>query len=190
MSAAKVGNQGKLGSAALRVNSQPFAGRLGGNQEFASNESDVLEQTPDAAPLYSWEAVFDLRPFKNRYLWSSALMEGVGTSLVVWLSGVLNIGLVKFGVNTALGPIAPAIFGALSNLIAVPLFIFALGSVSGAHLNPNITIATFSCRLTTFPRIVLYVSHLMIHRSAESCFQFIQRLIECLDILYFKAWAL
>jgi glycerol uptake facilitator-like aquaporin len=45
-----------------------------------------------------------------------------------------------------------------SNAILLSLFIFAAGPVSGGHLNPTITIATFLSRLSTFPRAVLYVA--------------------------------
>jgi glycerol uptake facilitator-like aquaporin len=48
--------------------------------------------------------------------------------------------------------------GGLTNWFLVTLLTFSLGSVSGAHLNPTITIATFFARLCTLPRMVLYVS--------------------------------
>lgn len=37
------------------------------------------------------------------------------------------------------------------------MFIFCFGGVTGAHLNPTITIATFFARLCSLPRAVLYV---------------------------------
>jgi glycerol uptake facilitator-like aquaporin len=36
--------------------------------------------------------------------------------------------------------------------------VYGYGSVSGAHFNPLITLGTFFARLTTFPRMVIYVS--------------------------------
>jgi glycerol uptake facilitator-like aquaporin len=48
--------------------------------------------------------------------------------------------------------------GGVSNFILLSLFIFAFSPVSGGHMNPNITIATFFARLTSFPRMVLYVA--------------------------------
>ena len=48
--------------------------------------------------------------------------------------------------------------GGVSNFILLSLFIFTFSPVSGGHLNPNITIATFFARLTSFPRMVLYVA--------------------------------
>lgn len=47
--------------------------------------------------------------------------------------------------------------GGLSNFLILSLFTFAFGVVSGAHLNPTITCATFLVRLSSLPRAVLYV---------------------------------
>ena len=63
----------------------------------------------------------------------------------------------QFGVfdNAAfLGPLIGGIF----NFVLLTILIFVFGTVSGAHLNPTITIATFCARLTSFPRTVLYVA--------------------------------
>jgi hypothetical protein len=62
----------------------PFAGRLGGNQEFIVNRYDpdnaaLIEQIPDAAPLIPVKDIFDLRGFRQRELWKAGVMEGVGT---------------------------------------------------------------------------------------------------------------
>jgi glycerol uptake facilitator-like aquaporin len=48
--------------------------------------------------------------------------------------------------------------GGLTNFIFLTLFVYVFGAVSGAHLNPTITIATFFARLCTLPRLVLYVA--------------------------------
>ena len=42
-------------------------------------------------------------------------------------------------------------------LIILALFIYTTAPISGGHLNPLVTIATFLGRLATFPRMVLYV---------------------------------
>jgi glycerol uptake facilitator-like aquaporin len=44
------------------------------------------------------------------------------------------------------------------NAILLALLIFSFGAVSGAHFNPLITVGTFFARLTTFPRMVLYLT--------------------------------
>ncbi|KAM3448359.1 hypothetical protein MY3296_007893 [Beauveria thailandica] len=56
------------------------------------------------------------------------------------------------------GPVVPGLIGGAIVILLLPLFIFTLGPVSGGHLNPMVTIATFFSRLTTFPRCVLYVA--------------------------------
>lgn len=53
--------------------------------------------------------------------------------------------------------LVPSLLGGLTAILVLPLFIFAAGPVSGAHLNPTITIATLFARLATLPRCILYV---------------------------------
>ncbi|KUM66008.1 hypothetical protein ACN42_g1110 [Penicillium freii] len=55
------------------------------------------------------------------------------------------------------GALVPSLLGGLTASLVLPLFIFATGPVSGAHLNPTITIATFFGRLATLPRCILYI---------------------------------
>jgi glycerol uptake facilitator-like aquaporin len=55
-------------------------------------------------------------------------------------------------------PFLGALTGGVLNFIYLTLFTFCFGAVSGAHLNPTITLATFFARLCSFPRAVLYVT--------------------------------
>jgi glycerol uptake facilitator-like aquaporin len=52
---------------------------------------------------------------------------------------------------------AQPLFSAFVNWITVALLIYTFAAVSGAHLNPTITFATFFARLITLPRMVLYI---------------------------------
>lgn len=61
----------------------PFAGRVGGNQDFVVDRNDprnekVLEKVPDAAPSMTFHEVFDFRGFLSADLWKFALLECVG----------------------------------------------------------------------------------------------------------------
>jgi len=59
-----------------------------------------------------------------------------------------------FSTVAFLGPLV----GAIVNVLVISLFIFCLAGVSGGHFNPLITLGTFFARLTTFPRMTLYVA--------------------------------
>lgn len=157
-----------------RLRSTPlhYAGRLGGNQEFILDPSDpdaqsILSKYPDAAPWMSYRAVWSLTGFKQAALWKAAFMEGVGSMALCYItilfgaSPPLNVQPLPvpagpagiFGTAVFLGPLV----GSLANIVLLSLFVFTLGPVTGGHVNPFITFATFFCRMTTFPRLVLYV---------------------------------
>jgi hypothetical protein len=138
------------------VASRPFAGRLGGNQEFVS-DSASFTSIPDATASFSWQQSFHLDAFADVELWKEAFIECVGTCLQVYISGLVSVGLGPLVEATNLGPVAPAAFGGIVNLTLISLFIYAAGPVSGGHLNPLITMSAFAARLSIFPRTVLYV---------------------------------
>ncbi|KAJ3532954.1 hypothetical protein NM208_g8202 [Fusarium decemcellulare] len=151
------------------INIPPFIGRLGGNGAEAltrcSSNEDFLEYVPDAAPLMSLGEALNLKPFLSVGLWKSALMEGVGSLMIVWLTIYANVSPVvipqqptqrwgNFDNASFIGPLV----GGILNFFYLTLFTFCFGAVSGAHLNPTITIATLFARLCSLPRAVLYVS--------------------------------
>jgi hypothetical protein len=140
----------------LVVASRPFAGRLGGNQNFTSN-APPSASLPDASPSFSWHQSFEIEAFANIELWKESFIECVGTCLQVYLSGLVAAGLWPLVNATKLGPVVPAAFGGIVNLLMISLFIFAGGPVSGGHFNPLITMATFTARLSSFPRTLLYI---------------------------------
>jgi hypothetical protein len=140
----------------LTVASRPFAGRLGGNQEFTSDDASFTS-IPDATASFSWHQSFHLEAFADVELWKESFIECVGTCLQVYTSGLVSVGLGPLAKATSLGPVAPAAFGAIVNLVLISLFIFAAGPISGGHFNPLITISTFTARLSIFPRTLLYV---------------------------------
>ncbi|KIW83668.1 hypothetical protein Z517_02914 [Fonsecaea pedrosoi CBS 271.37] len=149
--------------------SAPFAGRLGGNLEFTLDRSDpqneeLLKKVPDAAPNLTLKESFDLRGFREVELWKASMVEFVGTMIFVWASAWNSLSpntppplpsetSGPFSRSYFLGPLIAAPI----NIILLALLIFSFGAVSGGHMNPLITIGTFFARLTTFPRLVLYL---------------------------------
>jgi hypothetical protein len=140
----------------LTVASRPFAGRLGGNQEFVSDNASFMS-IPDATASFSWQQSFHIEAFADVELWKQSFIECVGTCLQVYTSGLVSVGLGPLVKATNLGPVVPAAFGSIVNLVLISLFIYAAGPVSGGHLNPLITMSAFAARLSIFPRTVLYV---------------------------------
>ncbi|KAJ5666337.1 MIP transporter [Penicillium maclennaniae] len=142
--------------APLRAQVQPFAGRVGGNQELVIDRDDprsaeVLDKAPDAAPLMTAREGLSLQGFLNVDYWKFGLVEGIGKSnqSPVVPTGPAGV----FATVNFLGPI----FGGLGNWLFLTLFIFTFSNVSGSHLNPTITMATFFARLISFPRMVIYI---------------------------------
>lgn len=144
----------------LQVASRPFAGRIGGNAEFTVTPDDAsaYSKIPDTAAAFSWAQSFYFSALEDIELWKEAVIEGVGTCLQVYTSGLVAAGLGPLVKATSLGPVAPAAFGALVNWVLISLFITAGGPISGGHFNPLITISTFAARLSIFPRTILYVA--------------------------------
>jgi glycerol uptake facilitator-like aquaporin len=58
-----------------------------------------------------------------------------------------------FGTTAFLGPLV----GGITNWLFLTLFIYCFAPISGGHINPTITLATFFARLISLPRMVLYV---------------------------------
>ncbi|CAI7627562.1 unnamed protein product [Penicillium pancosmium] len=157
----------------LKPTIRPFAGRIGGNQGLVLDPSDasnaeLLKRMPDAAPLMSLKQSFSLAAFSDIDLWKFGVVECVGTMMLVfmtsWLSAHSPIPTTTLPASsdaagiyltaTFLGPLV----GGITNWLFLTLFIFTFSSVSGAHLNPLITMATFFARLISIPRMVLYLA--------------------------------
>jgi hypothetical protein len=144
------------------VNYSHFVGRLGGNQLFTLTSDDpqyeqTKERVPDAVATSSWSEIMDLRAFKERRLWEMAIIEGIGVALQVWCSGIIGRALISYGPVLTTGPLVPVSLAALVQFLMISLFTFGLGPVTGAHLNPLITLATFVVRLSSLARTTLYV---------------------------------
>lgn len=144
------------------VQPQVFAGRLGGNQRFAVSSSDpdyseIVAKEPDAGRQSSWKALLDLRAFYEPDLWRLATIEGIGTMLQTFISGLLAVGLVPTATETSVGPVFTVSLAALVNIFLITLFIYTAGPITGAHFNPLITMGTFFAKLSSLPRTLLYI---------------------------------
>ncbi|KAF2667350.1 putative aquaporin transporter [Microthyrium microscopicum] len=144
------------------INSQPFVGRLGGNQLAAIATSDPDYQTvqhtnPDAVQSPKWIHILSLRPFRDVHIWRYAAIEGIALALWVFIAGLVAHGTSNLATATKLGALVPVVVAAAVQCGLVTLFIFSLGPVTGAHLSPLITFATFLAKLTSLPRMVLYI---------------------------------
>ncbi|KAF3316342.1 hypothetical protein TWF173_002190 [Orbilia oligospora] len=164
---------------AAHIHTTPFAARLGGNQEFVLDRADpknaaVLEDIPDAATHMTVKQALDLRGFRQAILWKAAAVEGVGTMLLVYATDWSTLSPAAyppppdpasesgvFSTTAFLGPLV----GGVTSAIFIAMYIFCFGAVTGGHLNPLITIATFFTRLTSLPRAILYVSFQIIGAS-------------------------
>ena len=103
--------------------SRPFAGRIGGNQEFTVEPDEgIAVKVPDAGYIFTWKQSFELQAFSDIDLWKEATIEGVGTCLQTFLSGLYSIGLPR-PAATALGGVTPAAFGSIANFLLISLFI-------------------------------------------------------------------
>ncbi|KAJ5226981.1 MIP transporter [Penicillium citrinum] len=148
----------------------PFAGRLGGNQDFIVDRNDpknvdVLEKVPDAAPCMTLAEIFDLRGFLSVDLWKFAMLECIASLMNVFISSwVTTHPLSKTtspqteaGVYATVTFFSP-LFGGITNLLLTPLLIYTFSPSSGGHISPTITLATFFARIISFPRMILYLA--------------------------------
>ncbi|KAJ5535038.1 hypothetical protein N7527_001292 [Penicillium freii] len=160
----------------------PFAGRIGANQEFAVDknnctQAELLQKFPDAAPWIPLKDALSLRHILQAELWKAAGVEAIGSNMLAGILDLLHscgpepngevnsfpapflaeILMVTLRSTFSTGALVPSLLGGLTASLVLPLFIFATGPVSGAHLNPTITIATFFGRLATLPRCILYI---------------------------------
>lgn len=117
------------------LNSQPFAGRIGGNQLFALRPSDCVGNEPaDARQDATWKQILDLRGFRDAGLWKNALIEGFGLCLQVFIAGVVAAGVIPLVPATSVGPLIPVGVAAILQFIVITLFILAAGPVTGGKL--------------------------------------------------------
>ncbi|KAF8848984.1 hypothetical protein BDZ45DRAFT_810335 [Acephala macrosclerotiorum] len=101
--------------------------------------------------------ILSLRPFKDAHLWRNAYLEGVGLCTWVFIAGLVAYGTTSLSSATSLDPILPIGIAAIVQFL-ITFFIFSLGPVTSAHLTPLITFATFLAKLTSLPRMILYIT--------------------------------
>lgn len=97
----------------------------------------------------------------------------VGTFMLVYLTAYLAMSpsnaplpsptpsLGNLGTSTFVG----AIIGTVQAVMFLTLAIYCFGPITGGHLNPFVTIATFLVRLTTLPRALIYIAFQLLGAS-------------------------
>ncbi|KAK9426022.1 hypothetical protein SUNI508_12646 [Seiridium unicorne] len=147
-------------AALYRVNSPDFSydqGSLG----LLSTLGSLLGIIFYAAPYLSLSGVFNSAGFADVQLWKYGTVECIGTAMIVFStswsslhpitasSGTNNTELGPAGIYSTSAFIGPLV-GGISNWFLLTLFVYLFSSVSGAHLNPTITSATFFAGITSF----------------------------------------
>lgn len=142
------------------LNSTAFAGRLGGGQRYtlSSSGASLPDESPDAYRDASWSSILSMRSITRPILWKMAVVEGVATCIQTLLSAYLGVGLVPTATEVSVGPVFPVALASLAQIFLVSLFVWALGPLTGGHLNPLITLGTLGGRLCSLPRALLYVA--------------------------------
>ncbi|KAH8673826.1 aquaporin-like protein [Xylariales sp. PMI_506] len=84
-------------------------------------------------------------------IWKAAIVEGVGTFCLTYLSGQGAVSIMNYG--------TPQVGGYIAVFISVLLaaHIFATAPASGGHVNPLITYCTILCGLCPVARGILYM---------------------------------
>jgi hypothetical protein len=106
-----------------------FLGRLGGNQRFASTptptpDGTVSQETPaDSIRDATWRTILSTKDFRNTRLWKLAAIEGVGTGLQVYISGILALGILPTATETSIGAVFPVILASIVQIFMIALFV-------------------------------------------------------------------
>ena len=74
------------------------------------------------------------------------LLEAVGTSFYVFVSGNISTTLARYGIDQVGGYVG---FG---NIALLSLFVYATGSATGGHLNPIVTFSAIFAGILPFSR--------------------------------------
>lgn len=112
-------------------------------------------ETSAASPLiethYTPMQLFvGVHEFGTRKVFGAALTELNATAL--WM--YMHIGIVRAATSGAFG--SPALAAGVAHFVLIALLTYAFAAPSGAHFNPNITLATVMVGHTTLYRYVLY----------------------------------
>ncbi|CAG8600279.1 5650_t:CDS:2, partial [Ambispora leptoticha] len=95
--------------------------------------------------------MFNLNEFTNLKVWQQAIAEFFGTLLLIFL-----IGAAVVAVADSTFPLPSLLIG-FAHIPIISLLILVTGPISGAHLNPFLTITTMTTNLMSLPRGLLYI---------------------------------
>ncbi|KAG8926291.1 hypothetical protein FRC02_008994 [Tulasnella sp. 418] len=107
------------------------------------------------APAESWKValkdIFTLKCWTNPILWKAGLIEFTASIPFVYLTGALGVTLSTYPPHV----VGPCLF--FANTAVVSLFIYAVSTATGAHINPLISFATAVTGLCHPVRSIIYI---------------------------------
>ncbi|KAG8922656.1 hypothetical protein FRC03_007916 [Tulasnella sp. 419] len=107
------------------------------------------------APTDTWQDaikdIFTLQVWMNPLLWKAGLVEFAASMAFAFVTGAIGVTVSSYPVYV----LGPAVF--VGNTAAVSLFIYAISTSTGAHINPIISIATAFTGLCHPVRSIIYV---------------------------------
>jgi len=129
----------------------PFAGSLvPGLVEPSTNEETLTTGTQAVIIPTRRSLILGRQEFNTRVVYGAAVTEANATFL--WL--YFHIGIVN--VSTSGGYEHPEVWISIGHFMLIALLTYSFAAPSGAHFNPNITLATMAIGMTTVWRFVCY----------------------------------
>lgn len=118
--------------------------------------TDTLQTGPARTHSQSSRPATNMREFKSKEFWRAVLAELVGMTLFIFLSIAAAIG------NTNNTSPDQEVKVSLAFGLAIATLAQSLGHISGAHLNPAVTLGMLaSCQISVFKAVMYIVAQML-----------------------------